>query len=81
MNSEWQLQTAKNKLSEVVERAQTSGPQEITRRGKKTAVILSFSDYQHLIQKESSLVTFFQNSPLRDIELTRNRDLPRDIEL
>jgi antitoxin Phd len=31
----WQLQTAKNKFSEVVEQAMQNGPQTITRRGKK----------------------------------------------
>jgi prevent-host-death family protein len=33
MNGIWQLQDAKNKLSEVIERALRQGPQLITRRG------------------------------------------------
>ena len=34
----WQLQEAKNQLSEVVEQALKTGPQIITRRGVDTAV-------------------------------------------
>ena len=42
MRSSWALQDAKNRLSEVVERALHDGPQTITRRGKDTAVLLDF---------------------------------------
>lgn len=37
----WQLQEAKNKLSEVVRRAREEGPQVITLRGEEVAVVLS----------------------------------------
>jgi prevent-host-death family protein len=42
MGAVWQLQETKNKLSEVIHHAQTEGPQEITRLGKKTAVVIAF---------------------------------------
>ena len=42
----WQLQEAKAKLSEVIETAEQSGPQVVTRRGIKTAVIVSFDEWQ-----------------------------------
>jgi prevent-host-death family protein len=38
-NRRWQLQDAKNKLSEVVRRALEEGPQTITVRGKDTVVV------------------------------------------
>ncbi len=44
----WQLQTAKNKFSEVVEQAIQHGPQVITRRGNEVAVVLSYADYRKL---------------------------------
>ncbi|MBX3461449.1 MAG: type II toxin-antitoxin system prevent-host-death family antitoxin [Planctomycetes bacterium] len=40
----WQLQEAKNKLSEVVRRAIEEGPQTITVRGRDTVVISAVHD-------------------------------------
>jgi prevent-host-death family protein len=80
----WQLQEAKNRLSEVVREAQTSGPQVITVRGKEAAVILSAEEYRLLAHRdEGSLVAFFQNSPWADIEVEveRVQDVGREIEL
>jgi prevent-host-death family protein len=39
------LQDARNKLSEVVDAAVQGRPQLVTRRGVKTAVIMSYEDY------------------------------------
>lgn len=77
----WQLQDAKNKFSEVVDQALKVGPQEITRHGKKTAVILSMEDYRKLMGRKGNLADFFRDSPLGEIPLERNRDLPRSIDL
>jgi prevent-host-death family protein len=77
----WQLQEAKNKFSEVVDQAVKNGPQEITRHGKKTAVILSMKDYRALVGRKGNLVDFFRDSPLREITIERNKDLPRSIDL
>ena len=77
----WQLQEAKNKFSEVVDQAVKNGPQEITRHGKKTAVILSMKDYRALIGRKGNLADFFRDSPLREITIERNKDLPRSIDL
>lgn len=81
MGFAWQLQDAKNKFSEVVDKAISTGPQEITRHGKKTAVVLSIRDFQKLKKKRGSLVDFFQSSPLRGIHLERAKDIPRNIKL
>ena len=64
----WQLQEAKAMFSKVV-RASEVKPQFITVRGKETAVILSFGDYTKLSRPKQNLFDFFQNSPLRDLEL------------
>jgi prevent-host-death family protein len=45
MKSTWQVQEAKNKFSEVLERAATE-PQVITRHGKKAGVLMSYAHYQ-----------------------------------
>ena len=69
----WQLQEAKNKLSEVVEEAIQRGPQVISRRGAEVAVVLSYEEY--LTLKKSRTAQFFLESPLRgsDLDLTRDR--------
>ena len=78
-NTVWQLQEAKNKFSEVVDRALTLGPQEITRHGKKTAVVLSMDDFNKMSGNKESLVDFFQNSPLCGLDFERQKDQPRDV--
>jgi prevent-host-death family protein len=77
----WQLQEAKNKLSEVINHAIQEGPQEITRHGKRAVVVLSVDDYQSLQHQTTSLVDFFRTSPLKGLDLERKRDIPREIEL
>ena len=79
----WQIQTAKNRLSDLVDRAVTQGPQLITRRGIETAVVLSVDEYRRLRRPESDLVEFFRSSPLSQIELDleRDPDSGREIEL
>jgi len=43
--AEWQLQTAKAQLSELVEAALRGEPQRITRRGRDAVVVLSEQAY------------------------------------
>lgn len=81
MGMAWQLQEAKNKLSEVIDRASKSGPQEITKHGKKTAVILSMHDYQRLKRRKGTFADFLRRSPLSSIDLGRNRDKSREVYL
>ena len=44
----WQLQEAKQKFSELVRRALTSGPQVVTRHGRAAVVVVSAEDYGRL---------------------------------
>ena len=55
MNRVWQLQDAKNKLSEVVDEAMQNGPQLITRRGIEAVVVISFADYRKMVAKQEKL--------------------------
>jgi antitoxin Phd len=79
----WQLQTAKNRLSEVVDRAIDQGPQVITRRGSEAVVVISIDEYRRLRRPKTDLVSFFRNSPLAevDLDLERDRDFGREVEL
>jgi antitoxin Phd len=79
----WQLQDAKNRFSEVVQKALEHGPQLITRRGIKTVVIMSVEDYQQLTKPKMDIVDFLSKSPLKGIEidLSRDKDIGREIDL
>jgi prevent-host-death family protein len=44
----WQVQQAKARLSELIDDAQTKGPQIITKHGSETAVLISIADYRSL---------------------------------
>ena len=70
----WQIQEARNELSEVVDEAIKYGPQVISRHGKETAVILSFEDYRKLLLSQQKLSDFFRASPLAGVELDLQRD-------
>jgi len=82
-NREWQLQEAKNRLSQVLDSALHNGPQTITLRGKPAAVVVSFEEFRKLAQPRTSLSQFFKQSPLSDVELdlSRSADFSREVEL
>jgi prevent-host-death family protein len=45
----WQVQQAKARLSEAIERARSEGPQTTIRHGAERAVVLSIEDYRALV--------------------------------
>ena len=81
--STWQLQEAKSKFSDVVQRAQSEGPQDITVRGELVAVLVSHADYERLAQPKPRFVELMQRSPLTGVELdtSRQADLTREMAL
>jgi len=82
-NREWQLQEAKNRLSQVVDQALHDGPQTITLRGKPSAVVVSFEEYRKLTMPRTGLSQFFRQSPLcgAELDLSRSADLSREVDL
>jgi antitoxin Phd len=78
----WQLQTAKQHFSELVERARRDGPQIVTKHGKEAVVVVSAEDYRRLRGSGPSLVEFIRAAPDFDaLELERAEDRGRDIDL
>jgi antitoxin Phd len=79
----WQLQEAKNRLSELVRRARDEGPQVITLHGRDAAVVLSARDYARTARRKESLAEFVRRSPLAGValELGRSRDTGRPVKL
>ena len=66
---EWQLQDAKNKLSKVIQMARAQGPQTVTVRGERTAVVLSAADYDALRADRPSIVDDLLGGPAWDDEM------------
>jgi len=83
MKNVWQLQEAKAKFSQVVNEAIQHGPQVITKHGIEKVLLISIDDYNKLNKPKEKISSFFHYSPLKDIKLdiTRSKDLPRDIQL
>jgi prevent-host-death family protein len=83
MGDRWQLQKAKDRLSEVVRKAREKGPQMITVHGTDAAVVVSAEQYAKLARRKGTLVDFFRKSPLVGIELDliRSPERARRVEL
>lgn len=80
---QWQVQEAKARFSTVIKEAQEHGPQNITVRGKPTAVIISMAEFKKMKETKPSFVQFMRNSPLvgTKIYLKRDDSTCRDVEL
>ena len=67
----WQLQEAKNRFSELIKRARSDGPQTVTLRGERAAVVLSAEDYDRLTSRTPTLVDHLLSGPVWDDELVQ----------
>jgi antitoxin Phd len=70
----WQVQEAKARLSEVLKRAASEGPQSITVRGCPTAVVLSQEEFERLQGAKAGFVELMRSSPLVGVALDLRRD-------
>jgi prevent-host-death family protein len=84
----WGIAQAKAQLSEVVHRAEKSGPQKISRSGREVAVLVSMEEWERIEQERQlspapgigSLAVILRNSPLRgsDLEIPRFKSRKRE---
>ena len=66
----WQLQEAKAKLSEVIDSAEASGPQVITRRGVEAAVVVPIEQWRKMQKKRRrTLLEVLQSGPQFDLQI------------
>jgi len=79
----WTVAEAKAKLSEVIDRAQSEGPQTITRNGRTAVVLVSFEEWERKTKRTGNLAEFFAGSPLREsgLSIERSQEEAREIEL
>jgi len=64
----WTVADAKAKFSEVIDKAETEGPQRITRHGRTAAIVVAASEWKRKVNRKGSLADFFATSPLRGIK-------------
>lgn len=78
----WKLTDAKNRLSEVLSRAASEGPQTISRRNEDF-IVLSKTRYEELLGQRPTFKDWLLNGPrLDDLEFPARDDSPmRDISL
>lgn len=78
----WQLQAAKQRFSELVERARHEGPQVVTKHGKEAVVVVSVEEYRRLRGGSPNLVEFIRSAPEFDaLDLSRAEDRGRHVDL
>ncbi|WP_251151424.1 type II toxin-antitoxin system Phd/YefM family antitoxin [Cellulosimicrobium sp. Marseille-Q4280] len=78
----WQVQDAKQRLSEVLRQAADGTPQVITRHGKDVAVVVGIDLYHELTGVRLELVDYLLQAPeAEDLEVVRDRSTPREVDL
>lgn len=78
----WQVQEAKQKFSELVQRAVEEGPQVVTRHGEGVAVVVSVDEYRRLTGDKPDFAKFLLAAPdLEALDLERAKDRPREVAL
>jgi prevent-host-death family protein len=85
LHNSWPLQDAKARLSELVRKAQESGPQCVTVHGRNAVIILSINEFE-LLQPSLTgldLISTLQASPATEIKFERLSVLSpvRDVNL
>lgn len=79
----YSVKEAKDNLSELIRLAESGQPQIIKRHDTEVAVVVSINEWKRSRGKRKTLVEVLRSSPLvgLDLDLTRQDDLPRDIDL
>jgi antitoxin Phd len=74
--SQWQLQEAKARFSELVRAAQERGPQTVTVRGEAAVVVVSQRQFRSLRTRAARprLTELMRSSPLVGLNLDVERD-------
>jgi prevent-host-death family protein len=81
MARSWQLQTAKARLSALIDTSAAEGPQVVTRHGRPAAIVLSPTDYDRLRRRAPNFKRFLRKARLHELDLERNPDRGRKIRL
>jgi len=80
--SKWKLADAKNRFSELVNRALAEGPQRVERRAD-AVVVLDLREYEKLTGKKAGFKEFLTapGPGLKGVDVARDRSPMRNVEL
>lgn len=77
----WQVQDAKQRFSELIRRAQSDGPQVVTRHGEEIAVVIDIADYRRLRGETAEFKDYLRSGPaFDDLDLSRTAERPRSTD-
>lgn len=76
---QWQVQTAKQRFSELVERAGTDGDQIVTKRGRPVVAVVDYERYRALLEEDGDFKDFLRSAP--EFDGSPVRKLGRHVEL
>jgi prevent-host-death family protein len=77
----WNLSDAKNRLSEVLDRAKREGPQRIQRR-KEAFIVVGEAEYEKMTGRRASFKEWLLKGPsLEGVDVERDRSAMREIDL
>jgi len=83
MGDYWQLQEAKNKLSQLVQQARAGHPQTISVHGREAVVVVSVQEYRrlHALRGTLSEALLMPEVAGEDLDFSRLQATARDIAL
>lgn len=77
----WQLQEAKQRFSELVNRALGEGPQSVTRHGREVVVVVAADEFHALTGEREDFKDFLLSEPdVGELEIERTPTI-RSVEL
>lgn len=82
--TEWRLEEAKARFSEVVRKARSEGPQRVTLKGRDAVVVIAADAFDRLLppaEVQLPFVAFLESLSGDGIDLTRRYDVGRGVEL
>jgi antitoxin Phd len=80
----WKLEDAKARFSELVRLARSQGPQTVSVRGQDAVVVISVEALERLkpaAPDRQPLVAFLESLHLHGLDIARDADGGRDVEL
>lgn len=76
----WQLQEAKQRFSELVRKAESDGPQVVSRHGRDVVVVVSVEEFNGRAEPPMDFKEFLMSWPDIDLDIERDDQPPREIE-
>lgn len=82
MEIPWTVTAAKSRLSELLNRVHSEGPQRIARHNKSVVVVISEGDYERMCGAKPSFKDLLLSGPKLDgLDLKRDSSGIRDVSL